>query len=73
MRDNIEDSNSGSWPLYYGEKPLSNGQYCTNGYLTRPPDGYLGYNKDDLKQTMLKHEAIFKNQVCLVLVLLRTF
>lgn len=63
MRDNIEDSNSGSWPLYYGEKPLSNGQYCTNGYLTRPPDGYLGYNKDDLKQTMLKHEAIFKNQV----------
>ncbi|XP_057947984.1 uncharacterized protein LOC131143727 [Malania oleifera] len=63
MRDLNEDCNSGSWPLYYGEKTLANGQYC-NGFLPRTvADAYTGYNKDVVKQTMLKHEAIFKSQV----------
>ncbi|KAK6242686.1 hypothetical protein SCA6_008075 [Theobroma cacao] len=63
MRDLNEDSNSCSWPLYYGDKTLTNGQYY-NGFFPRAiADAYPGYDKDALKRTMLEHEAIFKNQV----------
>ncbi|XP_070016188.1 uncharacterized protein [Nicotiana sylvestris] len=63
MRDLNEDSNSSSWPLFYGDKTLPNGQYC-NGFTSRTiTDAYPGYDKDILKQKMLEHEAIFKNQV----------
>uniref|UniRef100_A0A5B6Z0T8 Uncharacterized protein n=1 Tax=Davidia involucrata TaxID=16924 RepID=A0A5B6Z0T8_DAVIN len=63
MRDLNEDSNSSSWPLFYGDKSLTNGQYY-NGFLPRNvTDSFPGYDKDALKQKMLEHEAIFKNQV----------
>ncbi|XP_022776803.1 LOW QUALITY PROTEIN: uncharacterized protein LOC111318296 [Durio zibethinus] len=63
MRDLNEDSNSCSWPHYYGDKTLTNGQYY-NGFFPRAVvDAYPGYDKDLLKRTMLEHEAIFKNQV----------
>ncbi|XP_004298397.1 PREDICTED: uncharacterized protein LOC101294655 [Fragaria vesca subsp. vesca] len=63
VRDLNEDPNNCSWPLYYGDKTLPNTQYY-NGFLQRAPiDAYQGYGKDAVKQTMLKHEAIFKNQV----------
>lgn len=63
VRDLNEDPNNCSWPVYYGDKTLSNRQYC-NGFLPRAnADAYPGYDKDVVKQTMLEHEAIFKNQV----------
>lgn len=63
MRDLNEDSNSSSWPLIYGDKTIPNGQYC-NGFTSRTiTDAYPGYDKDILKQKMLEHEAIFRNQV----------
>ncbi|XP_057777279.1 uncharacterized protein LOC130995852 [Salvia miltiorrhiza] len=63
MRDLNEDSSSSSWPLCYGDKAISNGQYY-NGFMPRTAmDGYPGYGKDALKQKMLEHEAVFKNQV----------
>ncbi|KAH0991369.1 hypothetical protein GBA52_002852 [Prunus armeniaca] len=63
VRDLNEDPNNCSWPVYYGDKTLSNRQYC-NGFLPRATaDAYPGYDKDVVKQTMLEHEAIFKNQV----------
>ncbi|KAF8408161.1 hypothetical protein HHK36_007303 [Tetracentron sinense] len=63
MRDLNEDANSGSWPLYYEDKTLKSGHYH-NGFLPRPAlDEYLAYDKEVLKQTMLKHETIFRNQV----------
>lgn len=66
MRDLNEDSNSCSWPPYYGDKTFTNGQYY-NGFLPRAiADAYSGDDKDAVKQTMLKHEAIFKSQVRLV-------
>lgn len=71
MRDLNEDSNSSSWPLFYGDKTLPNGQYC-NGFTSRTiTDAYPGYDKDILKQKMLEHEAIFKNQVILTFCLFR--
>ncbi|XP_051122104.1 uncharacterized protein LOC127245322 isoform X2 [Andrographis paniculata] len=63
MRDLNEDSSSSSWPICYGDNPVMNGQYY-NGYAPRaavelcPSD-----NKDALKQKMLEHEAVFKDQV----------
>ncbi|TQD87219.1 hypothetical protein C1H46_027254 [Malus baccata] len=63
MRDLNEDPNNCSWPLYYGDKTLSNRQYC-NGFLPRAmTDAFPRYDKDVVKQTMLEHEAIFKDQV----------
>ncbi|KAH7516039.1 hypothetical protein FEM48_Zijuj10G0092200 [Ziziphus jujuba var. spinosa] len=63
MRDLNEDSNSCNWPLYYGDKTLTNGQYY-NGFLpSAAADAYPGYDRDVVKRTMLEHEATFKNQV----------
>ncbi|KAF5449558.1 hypothetical protein F2P56_029990 [Juglans regia] len=63
MRDLNENSNSCSWPLYYGDKTFVNGQYYNGFQLRAPTDLYPGYDKDVVKQTMLEHEAIFKKQV----------
>ncbi|MFS7992824.1 hypothetical protein Hanom_Chr12g01086821 [Helianthus anomalus] len=63
MGDVNEDSNSSSWPVFYGEKPLTNGHYY-NGFIPRTvADANPGCDKEMLKQRMLEHEAIFKNQV----------
>ncbi|KAI3730725.1 hypothetical protein L1987_61900 [Smallanthus sonchifolius] len=63
MRDVNEDSNSSNWPLFYGEQGLTNGHYY-NGFIPRIiADADPGCDKDALKQRMLEHEAIFKNQV----------
>ncbi|ESQ28313.1 hypothetical protein EUTSA_v10018101mg [Eutrema salsugineum] len=63
MRDHSEDSNSCSWSMYCGDKNLPYGQY-QNGFSVRAAaESYSGYERDLLKQTMLEHEAVFKNQV----------
>lgn len=54
------DANGSTWPLSVDAKILESGNYF-NGFLSS--DCLLAYNKEFLKQTMLKHEAIFKNQV----------
>ncbi|KAD2804104.1 hypothetical protein R6Q59_030399 [Mikania micrantha] len=63
MRDVNEDSNSRNWPLFYGEKGLANAHYY-NGFIPRTvADAVVGCDKEALKQKMLEHEAIFKDQV----------
>ncbi|KAF5793867.1 hypothetical protein HanRHA438_Chr08g0332651 [Helianthus annuus] len=63
MRDVNEDSNSSNWRIFYGEKGLTNGHYY-NGFTPRTvADADTEGDKDALKQKMLEHEAIFKNQV----------
>lgn len=63
MADMNEDSNSSSWSPYYGDKNLLNGQYY-NGMLQKTArDEYTGYEKDVLRQKMIEHDMIFKNQV----------
>ncbi|KAL6573490.1 hypothetical protein OROHE_001949 [Orobanche hederae] len=63
MRDLNEDSSSSSWPICCGNKPTINGQYYNGLMQSTTTDGYPGYGKDALKQKMLEHEAVFKNQV----------
>ncbi|KAL5987261.1 hypothetical protein ACLOJK_038423 [Asimina triloba] len=62
MRDLNEDTKNSTWPLFYDEKMLNGGQYY-NYFTARPLNGYSEYDKEALKQTMLKHEATFRNQV----------
>ncbi|CAA0822487.1 Plant protein of unknown function (DUF863 [Striga hermonthica] len=63
MRDLNENSSISSWPFFCGDRNLPNGQHC-NGFMPRGSvDGYPVHEKDALKQKMLEHEAVFKNQV----------
>ncbi|XP_061369679.1 uncharacterized protein LOC133312492 [Gastrolobium bilobum] len=63
MRDLNEDSSSCGWPLFYGDKTLTNGKYYNNYLPSATADACSVYNKDVVKQMMLEHEAVFKNQV----------
>lgn len=63
MRDLNEESSSCGWPLFYGDKALANGQYYHNHLPSAAADVCSAYDKDVVKQMMLEHEAIFKNQV----------
>ncbi|MQM00379.1 hypothetical protein Taro_033121 [Colocasia esculenta] len=60
MRDLNEDATS-PWPLYYEDRTLE-GHFC-NGFTSRSVNGYSEYDKELLKQTMLRHEEIFRKQV----------
>lgn len=63
LRDMNEDSSSSIWSPFHGDKNLFNGQYC-NGFIQRTVrDEYPEYGKDVLKQKMIEHEMVFKNQV----------
>ncbi|KAK1296380.1 hypothetical protein QJS10_CPB15g01309 [Acorus calamus] len=60
MRDFGADANSRSWSFYYND--LRSMQHY-NGFASTSVDGYPEDDKELLKQTMLKHETIFRNQV----------
>ncbi|XP_074309674.1 uncharacterized protein LOC141644120 [Silene latifolia] len=62
-RDISHESNGGSWPSCYTDGSLPKGRFHYS-YLARTiADSHPGYDKDVVKQTMLEHEAIFKDQV----------
>ncbi|KAM1358124.1 hypothetical protein ACFX14_045304 [Malus domestica] len=53
----------GSWSLLHENRNLKNGQQY-EVFLTRPvTDGFHGCDKEQLRQTILKHESIFKHQL----------
>ena len=54
------DASGSTWPLNFDDKASHSGNYC-NSYSSS--NYLLTYNKELLKQTMLKHETIFKDQV----------
>ncbi|KAK9278754.1 hypothetical protein L1049_028331 [Liquidambar formosana] len=57
------DAHCSKWPLYNVSKTLDGGHYY-NIFLPPPaPDRHLGYDKEVIKQTMLKHEVLFRDQV----------
>lgn len=69
MRELNNDSNSHSWPLFYGDRSFTNAPFHKVVLPRASANGYLGDDKDVVKQKMLEHEAIFKNQVYCSLVL----
>lgn len=63
-RDLIFGAEGNAWTTSNGKGELKNDCY-NNCSLPVPLSGQLsGYDKELLKQTMLKHEAIFRDQVC---------
>lgn len=57
------EANSSTWPLNNIDKMLDCGHFY-NGFVSPlSPDQVLGYNKEVLKQMMLKHETIFRDQI----------
>ncbi|KAM1164085.1 hypothetical protein TB2_023288 [Malus domestica] len=53
----------GSWSLLHENTNLKNGQQY-EVFLTRPViDGFHGRDEGQLRQTILKHESIFRHQV----------
>lgn len=70
LRDLDDNVGNGSWSVHNESRTSKNGQYY-DILLTSPAiDGYPGYDKEQLKQTILKHEYIFKHQVCVISTLL---
>ncbi|CAN6470152.1 unnamed protein product [Victoria cruziana] len=62
MKDLNDDVRSAICSQFYEDKIFRGGQYC-NGFMQQSTDGCSEYDKEALKQTMLKHEAIFRKQV----------
>ncbi|PQP97625.1 uncharacterized protein Pyn_18229 [Prunus yedoensis var. nudiflora] len=53
----------GSWSLLHENKNLKNGQQYEL-FLTRPiMDGFHGCDKEQMRQTILKHESVFRHQL----------
>lgn len=55
-----------SWSVYCGDANSRYGRRYQTGFAMRDAadsSSYSGYEKDFMKQTMLEHEAVFKNQV----------
>lgn len=65
LMDLNNDSGKGSWHVHSDQKTLQrNGQYHEI-FLSRPVmDGYDGHDKEVLRQTILKHETLFRHQLC---------
>lgn len=63
-RDLNLEVNGSAFPFNNIDKILNNGHYCPGSLSSPSPDLHLGCNKEALKQTMLKHESIFRDQVC---------
>ncbi|XP_015583140.2 uncharacterized protein LOC8281272 isoform X1 [Ricinus communis] len=61
MRDLNENASSDSWLSHHGNKTF--GQYY-NIFPARPAiEGYAGYEREQLRQTILKHETVFRQQL----------
>ncbi|KAK6913305.1 Protein of unknown function DUF863, plant [Dillenia turbinata] len=62
-KDLNEENGNTRWPLYYEGRALGHGEYYDMLFRRRTNDGYLGDNKAQLRQTILKHESIFRHQL----------
>ncbi|CAM8883577.1 unnamed protein product [Rhodiola kirilowii] len=63
MGDLNDDANIGTWPVYYGDKASSNGQFHDPNLQRSIADAYFGYHTESVRQKVLEHEMIFKTQL----------
>lgn len=59
------NTSNGMWALYGKDKNLNNGLLNNSFLASSTMTRYIGYDKERVKQTILKHESEFRNQVCL--------
>ena len=67
MRDVNDDASNSGWSRHHENKALMNGQYYDLFLPRQTVEGYLGYEKEQLRQTILRHESIFRHQVLFVM------
>lgn len=65
-RDLVFGAEGSAWNSSNGNNELQNNRYNNGSLPGSPPVHLLEYNKELVKQTILKHEAIFRDQVCSV-------
>lgn len=71
IRDLDDNAINGSWNLHHETRALKSGQYYEM-FLTGPSiEGYSGYDKQQMRQTILNHEVTFRHQVCFFPILFR--
>ncbi|KAK3004534.1 hypothetical protein RJ639_018832 [Escallonia herrerae] len=62
-RDLHNSADNGMWALYHEDKTLRNGQHHAS-FLTRAAIyGYSGNDKEQVRETILRHESIFRHQL----------
>ena len=60
------EANSSTWPINNMDKMFDCGPFYNGVLSSFPLDPVLGYHKEELKQMMLKHETIFRDQVSFI-------
>lgn len=63
MPDLNNNAANGMWALYYEDKTLNSGQLHDSFLSRQTGNGYFAYEKEQVRQTILKHESIFRHQV----------
>ncbi|KAF5200851.1 putative T-box transcription factor [Thalictrum thalictroides] len=63
IRDLNDSADSGSWHQCFEDKTFNAGHYYGHFFPKQTSCGYSENEKEELKQKMLKHEVIFRNQV----------
>ncbi|KAM7510097.1 hypothetical protein LguiB_008972 [Lonicera macranthoides] len=63
MPDLNNNAATGMWALYYEDKTLNSGQLYDSLLTRQTGNGYFGYEKQVVRQTILKHESIFRHQL----------
>ncbi|KAL5746775.1 hypothetical protein ACOSQ2_024072 [Xanthoceras sorbifolium] len=57
------DTSGSIWPPYNVDTVMKSEQYCNGTLSHSSPNQHWMYNKEVLKQTMLKHQATFRDQI----------
>ncbi|KAL1809601.1 hypothetical protein ACET3Z_026591 [Daucus carota] len=59
----LSNAGNGMWALYDEGKSFQNEQVNDSFLASSTVDRYIGYNKEKVRQTILKHELVFREQL----------
>lgn len=59
----LSNAGNGMWAIYDESKSFQNGQVNDSFLASSTMDRYIGYSKEKVRQTILKHESVFREQV----------
>lgn len=65
MRDLNNNAGNGMWALSDEDKTLKNGMFYDSFLTSSAVNTYIGHEREKMRQTILKHESVFRNQVFL--------
>lgn len=59
----LSNAGNGMWAVFDDGKSFQNGQVNDSFLASSTVDRYIGYNKEKVRQTILKHESVFREQL----------